>query len=305
MTMRALLPPLLALSALVNVSGLSAQAPIADATTGAATPLATAPSARTYSLPWNLRPAAVLNVVRVDSSLGVHRMGDNVRTSVSGTHLVLAGVRLEPWLMAMARLGVSWSADPQVVALSNVLLGANAIARPDERWRLGVFLGVGLPTGTAGAGAQAQADARLTRLAMDSLMYMPDAAAGALGLSATLVDAGWTLQAEGTLLALPPVRGAADTIVNTTFGVHVGYTPHELITLSIELHHQHFLTTTAAMVTDPDLRSQTSGTAGVRLHVPLGGSVVAHPGLAYARGFDAPMAGSDFHVIQLDLPVAY
>ena len=46
---------------------------------------------------------------------------------------------------------------------------------------------------------------------------------------------------------------------------------------------------------------------GPRFHIPLGGTVKVHPGIAYARGVDKPMAAAtpNYHIIQLDIPFTF
>ena len=45
--------------------------------------------------------------------------------------------------------------------------------------------------------------------------------------------------------------------------------------------------------------------AGPRVHLKLGETLWFRPGIAYARGLDNPMADDDYHIVQVDLPLAF
>ena len=268
------------------------------------------PPYRPYSVPFGLRPLPAVNVARLDTVFAPH---DAYGPAASGldldiVQLATVGVRATDWLMLMARMGWDWTSNPGAVGLSNLVLGANLTTRIAEVFRLSGFLAVGLPLGTDGGGAANHRGARLARMAMDNAMFLTDHMSGIGGLGFAFIDAGWTVHAEATLLVFGRVEGMGDeAVVNSTFGLHVGYFIVPAFSVAGELHHQHFLSNPSALTTDPygeELRSQTSGTLGVRFHLSVG-SVWVRPALGWSIGFDAPLAGDAWQALQVDLPVFF
>ncbi|MBN8612623.1 MAG: hypothetical protein J0L92_18660 [Deltaproteobacteria bacterium] len=268
------------------------------------------PPARPYSVPLLLRPLPAVNVVRFDTAIAPH---DAYGPTDSGleldvVQLVTVGVRATDWLMVLARMGWDWTSRPSTAGMSNLVLGATLTTRIEEVFRLSGFVAVGLPLGTDGGGAPNHRGARLGRLAMDNALFLTDHVSGIGGLGFAWIDMGWTLQAEATLLVFGRAEGTGDeAVVNSTFGVHVGYFLVPEVSVAGELHHQHFVSDPGALRTDPygaELRSQTSGTLGVRFHASIG-SVWIRPALAWSIGLDPPLAGDAWQVLQLDVPVFF
>lgn len=268
------------------------------------------PPYRPYSVPFGLRPLPAVNIARLDTVFAPH---DAYGPAASGldldiVQLATVGVRATDWLMVLARMGWDWTSNPGSVGLSNLVLGANLTTRIAEVFRLSGFLAVGLPVGTDGGGAANHRGARLARMAMDNAMFLTDHMSGIGGLGFAFIDAGWTVHAEATLLVFGRVEGTGDeAVVNSTFGLHVGYFIVPAFSVAGELHHQHFLSNPSALSTDPygeELRSQTSGTLGVRFHASIG-SVWVRPALGWSIGFDAPLAGDAWQAFQVDVPVFF
>lgn len=266
---------------------------------------------RPYSIPWNLRPLPAVNLVRLDHSLGLHDAYGPTSSGLAGTftQLVTLGVRVADAVMLIARWGWDWTSRPDSASASTILLGANITTRLESVYRLSVFVAATVPNFETN-GRPSHRDARLARASMDNAMFLPGHAAAVAGVGFAWIDQGWTVQAEATLFALGRVTAASDdAIVNATFGAHVGYFVVPQLSVSGELHHQHFLSDPVvlrrAMDYGEELRSQTSGTLGVRAHWNVAGSLWIRPGLAWTIGFDAPMAADSWQVIQLDVPILF
>lgn len=283
----------------------------------ASEPLAAAPSPptppeppRPYSVPLLLRPLPAVNVVRLDTVVALH---DAYGPAASGlaadvVQIVTVGVRATDWLMLLARGGWDHSTEAGTSGFANLVLGANFTTPIERTFRFSGFVGVGLPIGTDASGSPIHRNARWARMAMDNALFNVDHLAAIGGVGAAWIDAGWTLQAEATLLVFGRVEGTGDeAIVNSSFGLLVGYFVVPELSLLGELHHQHFLSDPVALRTDPyggELRSQTSGSLGVRAHLSFG-TVRVRPALAWSVGFDPPLAGDAWQSIHLDVPVFF
>ena len=107
-------------------SGVAAAQPVAEPTQTApltaTAPAPTTPPAPPYSLPWQLRPTAVGNVVRSDSSIAFYKGVDPTRPAdgeVSGSTIASTlGVlyRLTPTYAPLVRVGVVQNSDPSSTA---------------------------------------------------------------------------------------------------------------------------------------------------------------------------------------------
>ena len=277
-----------------------------------APPPAPAPAPAPYSVPFYLRPLPAVNVVRLDAVLAPHdRVASAASPDASGltldtVQLVTVGVRVADWLGLIARMGWDYTADPGEWGLSNLVLGGNFAARLDAGFRVSAFVAVSLPVGTDSNGQTVHRNARFARLAMDNAMFVVDHMAGIVGVGGAWVGEGWTVQAEATLLAFGRVEGTGDeAIVNSTFGLLVGYFLLPEFSITGELHHQHFLSDPVAVIATPELRSQTSGTLGVRFHIQAMPGVWIRPGLSWSAGFDPPLSTDAWQMLQVDVPVLF
>jgi hypothetical protein len=289
-------------------------APAAEAEADAPRPRRPAP----YALPWQLRPIAPGRVVRSDTAIAAYSTDAGDGTTIASTFLVSYPVG--PQLAPLARVAVVREAAPggaEASTLSNPLLGVAWGRALAPGWRLAGFGAVTLPVGSGGGNAPnpersaAQRAAIPARSAMDNALFAVNdlTVIGGAGL-AYLAD-GLTVQAEVTVLQLNRVRGAdaqADRFkTNFTSGLFAGYFPLPWLSVGAELRYQRWLSTPAAVAADPTgaARDTLTAAAGVRGHVQLAGRRWLRPGIAYARGLDDPMRGRGYHIVQLDVPLAF
>jgi len=295
----------------------------------ASPPVPVAPSAAPpppYSLPWQLRPLTVGNVVRSDTSVAFYKDAAG-NTGSSQVTMLLASYKLTPELAPVVRLGFVKNDAPAAAAdgssFINPVVGM-AYSHRLSAFRLAAFLGGTIPIGqgagqTPNAGA-AGADAAgiNARSAMDNSMFAVNYLTGIAGLGFGYVDRGFTAQIEATLFQLFRVRGndltgsAADaTRTNATAGLHLGYFVIPQLSLGGEVRYQRWLTTPDRIVmgaktpfADANLDNVTFG-VGPRAHFALGKGLWIRPGISYSQGLDAPLTTSKYRMIQVDLPVAF
>ncbi len=216
-----------------------------------------------YSIPFQLRPAAVPNVVRSDTALAFH----DERSTVAS--MLLGSVRVTPSFGLLARFAAVRSEGPTVVA--NPALGATYLVSLTSELRAAFFLGVALPLGRAAASAGV-----LPRSAMDNAMFATNYLTCFPGASVAWVARGLTVQAEATVLALLRAKGEDERArVNLTTGLHVGYFVVPALSLGAELRYQRFLKNDA-LAGKPALDNLTVA-AGVRGHFQLGDTTWFRP----------------------------
>jgi hypothetical protein len=269
-----------------------------------------------YSLPWQLRPTAAVNVVRSDTSLALSST-DATGDSVTTAAMLLASYKITPHLAPLVRVGyvdhAPGTGSPGA-ALVNPVLGAIYSHDLSETLRLGFFLGVTVPVGMGGGDtpepatlAAARAGV-LARSAMDNAMFAVNDFTVFPGVGLSYVAGGFTAQVEATVLQLTRVRGEAvqpdKSRTNFTSGLHLGYFVHPAVSLGGELRYQRWLSTPST-VTSEELRDTLTVAAGPRFHLKLSDTVVVRPGLSYALALDAPMKTSNYSIFQLDVPVLF
>jgi hypothetical protein len=265
-----------------------------------------------YSVPWQLRPTAALNVLRSDTAVSISTRGTTTAS------LLLVGYKVTPSFSPLVRLGLVHlaprSGAPGTAFLNPVLGGTYAFTL-SEAWRLAFFLGVALPIGGGGGNTpaagvpQALAAGILTRSAMDNAMFAVNDLTVFPGVGLSYVAHGLTVQLEATVLQLTRVRGELiqpDTSrTNFTSGLHVGYFVMPQISLGAELRYQRWLSTPAAVVAAAENRDSLTFAVGVRTHWKVGDNFWLRPGIAYARGLDRPMSTQNFNIVQLDIPFLF
>lgn len=270
-----------------------------------------------YSLPWQLRPAAIADVFRLDSVVATHEdaAANEGRTIVSTMLYAHAATdRFAP----MVRVGYV-DADPPTGADGrawvNPIVGGTYLLRPSEHVRCALFLGLAIPAGQ-GAGntpnpatnAAARAGA-LARSAMDNAMFAVNDVTLFPGVDVAWVKDGWTLQGEATLLQLRRVRGKDlqpdRSKTNFTSGLHVGRFLGKKISIGAELRYQRWLSTPAAVEANEDLRDNLSIALGPRLHLKAGQKVRLRPGIAFVEGIHGPIDDLGYRILQLDLPISF
>ena len=295
----------------------------------ASPPLPVAPSAPPpppYSLPWQLRPLTVGNVVRSDTSVAFYKdaAGNTGSTEVT---MLLASYKITPSLAPVVRLGFVKNDAPATAAdgssFINPVLGM-AYSHRFNAFRLAGFLGGTLPIGQ-GAGQKPDAGAAgadsagiNARSGMDNSIFAVNYLTGIAGVGFGYIDHGLTAQVEATLFQLFRVRGndmtasAPDaTRTNATMGLHVGYFVIPQLSLGGELRYQRWLSSPDRLVmgvktpfADANLDNVTFG-VGPRGHFALGKGMWIRPGISYSQGLDAPLNASKYRMIQVDLPVVF
>jgi hypothetical protein len=302
---------------LAALAVLSASSPEA----GPAAVLAPAPAPAPYSIPYQLRPAAAANVVRLDTSFATYtdaatgRGGSTVASFLLGTYQAL------PNFNPVVRLGVvgntlSPTGQHGAVSFTNPLLGASYLVKLAD-FRVVPFLAVTLPIGTGGGNAPdlgaaaANRSGVLARAAMDNAMFAVNDFTIIAGVDAALVKGGFTVQLEATFLELLRVRGEAvqpdAAKTNFTSGLHLGYQVAPPLAVGVELRYQRWLVAPKAVAADATLKAwdNLSLALGLRTTLKLSDTVVARPAVVYWRGLDRPLSTGDWGVFQFDVPVSF
>jgi hypothetical protein len=294
-----------------------------------------------YSLPWQLRPVAPGNVVRLDTSYGFYK---NTTTNKNGSAIatsLLGSYKIIPDLALIARVGLVHNAPPSAAEpapqaataiLNPVLAGLYGIKLSPD-FKLGLFLGVTLPVGTGGgknpdkdkAAAISPIVGMATRSAMDNAMFAVNYFTVFPGVDFAYVHGGLTVQAEATIFKLTKARGPDTscspacgapidhTNTNFTTGLHVGYFIIPQLSLGAEIRHQRWLSTPNAVSKDyssaatatHSTRDTTTFAIGPRLHFKLSDSIWFRPGVSLSLPIDDPMKKAEYKVVQLDLPLSF
>jgi hypothetical protein len=294
----------------------AAPAPAATATaTAAPTPAAVpAPPPPPYSLPWQLRPVAAVNVLRSDTAVAFYDNGAGAKGSTVAT-MFLASYKVTPSLAPMIRFGFSQNDAPAMGAdgssFVNPIVGATYAKKVDSiRWA--AFLGATVPIGQGGgdmpnAGAAAANGAGIrARSAMDNAMFAVNYFTAIAGGGVAYVDHKVTVQLEATLLQLMRVRGENapsspdSTRTNSTVGLHAGYFFIPALSLGGELRYQRWLSSPTGIT--GAAKDTVTVAIGPRLHFQVAKGMFLRPGIAYARALDKPLTDASYNVVQVDVP---
>jgi hypothetical protein len=285
-------------------------------------PVATKPPP--YSLPWQLRPVTVGNVVRSDTSVAFFRatnpMTGETEPGTTVSSMLLATLKVTPKLAPLARLAFVYNNEPGIpdaapssAAVMNPLIGTT-YAETVAGLKVAAFGAVTLPIGQGGGDSPDAGDAKAAargipaRAAMDNAMFATNFFALIGGVGAAYVKHGFTGQAEVTVLQLFKTRGpdmedARRT--NFTAGVHAGYFVSPLLSFGGELRYQRWLTDAAPVVKNPDARETVTFAIGPRLHLKLDGKQWIRPGISYSRVIDAPWSKDSYQMVQVDVPFVF
>lgn len=303
--------------AFVGAAGAADPAPPAPPAAPSATPSSPPPP---YSLPWQLRPAMPVSVVRSDTTIATYnKPGATPDAAPEGTFAVasmlLASYKVTPDFAPFLRLGVV--GNPDGAAVTNLATGATLGIPVGSNMRAALFMGLALPIGSGSGDTPdpkvlgTERAGILARSAMDNAMFAVNDLVVFPGLDIAYVANKLTVQVEATMLALYRVQGEKaqkdSSKTNLTVGVHVGYFFMPWLSAGVELRYQRWLSLPAAVAADAtgDSRDNVTFALGPRFHIPVGKRVWLRPGVAYARGLDLPMSKSEYNIIQVDLPVVY
>ena len=247
--------------------------------------------------------------------------------------MLSASYKVIPELAPMVRLGLVSNAPPTDKEARNDFLnpviGALFAPKIHDQLKLGLFLGLTLPIGTAGGddphpqSALASNAGISTRSAMDNAMFAANYFAIFPGVGLAYVAHGFTAQVEATVFQLAKTRGP-DTVTmggktydtdksntNFTTGLHVGYFVIPALSFGAEIRHQRWLSTPLNVELDKTgtLRDNTTVALGPRAHVKLGEKMWLRPGLSFAFPLDNPMANgkqySHYKIMQIDVPFVF
>jgi hypothetical protein len=254
-----------------------------------AEPAAAKPKPPPYSLPWQLRPAVVGNVVRSDTSFAFYKDAAGKESGHSISSMFLFSYKLSENFAPMIRLGVSGNAPPigtkakvgtnpdgtpiakdynKAQNFLNPVIGATYAVKPAKPLRLAAFLGVTLPIGGGGGDSPDLSNAQAnnpwgirSRSSMDNAMFSVNDFAIFPGVDFAYVSGGLTIQAEATLFQLMRVKGDKgpapknpdSSKTNFTMGLHIGYFLIPQLSIGAEIRHQRFLSTPDAVKKDEAL----------------------------------------------------
>lgn len=296
--------------------GVAAAAPPAGAPPG--------PPPPPYSLPWQLRPITVGNVIRSDTSIAFYERTDAASgTTEAGTTvatMLLGTYKLTPTIAPLVRVALVQNTAPEIMngppsgaAFVNPVVGAT-YASSVGVLKYAAFAGATIPVGMGGGtnpdkgAAEAAARGIPARSAMDNAMFAVNYFTGIAGLGLGYVAHGFTAQVEATVLQLFRVRGPEtqdETRTNFTSGLHLGYAPLRLLSLGGELRYQRWLSDAAPVKADSAARETVTFAVGPRFHFKVNGKNWIRPGLSYSRPIDAPLNKAEYHMVQLDVPFVF
>ncbi len=304
----------------------AAEPPSLTSAEGRPVPPPAAPAAP-YSVPWQLRPVTVGNVIRSDTSLASYQdsAGNGGDAAVS---MLLASYAITHEIAPLVRLGFIRNEAPSTgvdgSSFLNPILGVTYARKLGPAFHLAGFLATTLPVGQ-GAGnspdagaAAADAVGIRARSAMDNAMFATNYITPIVGIGVAYVKDGLTVQAEATLLELLRVRGdsaasATDSArTNSTYGLHLGYYVIPQLAFGAEIRYQRWLTdvtqrsASGASVGIPDFAKDTVTFAlGPRANFKVGKGIRILPGISYGQGLDKPLTDAKYRMIQVDVPVVF
>ena len=318
-------PRLLVGVAVVLAPGLArSEGPQGSATkvaSEAAEPAPAAPPAP-YSLPWQLRPAQAVNVVRWDTSSAHYAPAANADADTLVSTLLLAR-KVTPTLAPLLRVGVVYNAPAtgsSGTTFANPVVGAIWAPKLDalgKDLRLSTVLAAALPLGMGGGDTPDASEAASNkaaigaRTALDNAMFAVNDLVLLPGADLAYVKGGFTVQVEVTLLELIRMRGSKvqkdEARTNFTSGLHLGYFVVPELSFGGELRYQRWLSTPAAVAADKTgaSRDNLSAALGARFHIAVADKVWLRPGVAYVRGLDDPLDAQGYQIIQLDVPLIF
>ena len=319
-----------ALLTLFGSSAFAAQSGTVETTPAAPQPAAPAVPPPPYSLPWQLRPAAVGNVVRLDTSIGFYKtpataMAPAVTGGSTVASMLLATYKVTPNLAPVVRLGVVQNDNPGPVmgsgaAFANPVVGMTGGWKLPAKLRLSAILAGTVPIGSGGSKTAAQNTESAAinkgapvRSAMDNAMFAVNYLTALGGADLAFVDSGFTAQVEVTLFQLWRVRNelcsdgtskcaAEPSRTNATAGLHLGYFILPILSVGGELRYQQWLK--HAGVKSPG-RENVSFAVGPRFHFKMGPTTWLRPGISYSTFVDQPLSKSRYSIVQVDVPFAF
>lgn len=201
------------------------------------------------------------------------------------------------------------------VGFLNPSLGAMYGWKLGRSFRLATSLSLSIPVGSGGGNAgdpelvAAHKLAALARCAQENAMFGVNDMTTGFGVDFAYIAGGLTAQVGVGLSTGFRVRGdqvQSDTFkVNSTYGLGLGYFLVPQLSLGAELRYQRYVSTPSSVEKDPTARHNLAAAGGLRGHIPFGKGIFMRPGISYGHGIVGPVAASGYHLVQLDVPVAF
>lgn len=276
-----------------------------------------------YSVPWQLRPAAALTVLRSDTSVAFYDAKDATMNDKGGSSIAstfLGSYKVTPSWAPLVRFAVvqnstpntGAAAAPNATSFVNPILGIT-YGKTVGEYKLAGFGGVALPIGQGGGDAPDKGNAEAAsrgiaaRSGMDNAMFAVSYFTMIAGADAAYVAHKLTVQVEATVLQLMRARGPEtqdDSRTNLTAGLHVGYYLAPVISLGAEARYQRWLTDAAPVKLNSRARESVTLAIGPRFHFKVGAHWL-RPGISYSRFVDEPFSKSHYQMVQVDVPFVF
>ncbi len=307
--------------------------PVADPIAAAADPASPAvvvpnakpkPKPAPYALPWQLRPMAIANVLRLDATPSTYRDKNDQKGFV--TTSVLTGSRaLTKEVMAVVRLTAivnrPFDSTADASNLANPAFGLVRVSKLNPQLKLGLFLGVTAPVGSGGSSKPnkfrqaANPVGAMSRAGMDNTLFAVNYTALIPGVGLAYNAHKLTVQGEATLFALARVRGSGvdkDAFrLNSTAGLSLGYTFAPSIAAIAELHYQRWLINDTVDAAAEPARQNLSVMAGPRFTIKTS-QLTLRPGIALGVGLAGAIANNSYTspihsvtTVFVDVPVIF
>lgn len=272
-----------------------------------------------YALPFQLRPAALSNGVRLDTSIACweNASGLGGSTWVSG---LIGTRRLTPKVGLLARASFVSSNPPSVGTeksgrlVSNPLVGAAFLDARPNGVRRSLFAAATLSIGGGGGDlpkpgpAAALPLAIATRSAMDNALFATNYFTLVAGAAVARVAPQATVQVEATVLQLFRVRGPKtqdERRTNFTAGIHLGHFFAPKFSAGAELRYQRWLTQAAPVRSNRAARETVTFAIGPRLHFRLAERRWIRPAATLTWPLDDPLSAQHYRILQIDIPVSF
>lgn len=268
-----------------------------------------------YSLPYLLRPAVAPNLVRLDLAYATQTGAKTLAPVLTAGYKPIESLKDLGFYGRAGWVKFTPDAGDSGTALTNPLFFALYTPELSKGLRLPLFFGATAPVGSGGGDTpskttRAALGAGLAaREGMDNALYVTNYQTVTAGVGVAWIKDGLTAQADATVLQLTRVKGSQvdkdSSRTNSMLAAHVGYQVVPLVTVSVELHHQRWLSTPVAVKANGAARDNTTVGGGVRFNVPVSKDAILRPGVAYFVPVDDPLKKAKEKFIQLDLPFAF
>jgi hypothetical protein len=309
---------------------LAAQTGTVETTPAPAPPAAPAVPPPPYSLPWQLRPAAVGNVLRLDTSIGFYKtpataMAPAVTGGSTVASMLLATYKVTPTLAPILRLGVVQNDNPGPVmgsgaAFANPVVGLTGGWKLPAKLRLSAILAGTVPIGSGGTKTAAQnteaaaiAKGAPVRSAMDNAMFAVNYLTGPGRRRPGLRRR--RLHRPGRGDHVPALARAQRDLRRRHQQVRRRVDPHQRHRRPAPrlLHPPHPLggrrdpLPAVAQARGHEVPRPRERLVRRRPPLPLqdGPHHLAAPGISYATFIDQPLSKSRYSIVQVDVPFAF